>query len=140
MDHLERARAIVENKMLKNDPFSQWLGIQIVSLEEEACVVSLTVREEMCNGFGLAHGGISFSLADSALAFASNADGVKSMSIETSINHIESVRIGDRLIARAELAQKSNKLGHYIVEVHNQNHELVALFKGMVYRSSKRWS
>ena len=135
MDHLERARAIVENKMLKNDPFSQWLGIQVVSLEDEACVVSLTVREEMCNGFGLAHGGISFSLADSALAFASNADGVKSMSIETSINHIDSVRVGDRLIARAELAHKSNKLGHYIVEVHNQNQELVAIFKGMVYRS-----
>lgn len=140
MDNLERAREIIEDKMLKNDPFSKWLGIQLISFDEQHCQVELSVREEMCNGFGLAHGGITYSLADSALAFASNADGVQSMSIETSINHMQAVHVGDRLIAKAVQAQKSNKLAHYIIEIHNQNKELVALFKGMVYRTSKLWS
>ena len=77
MDKIERARVIIEDKMLKNDPFSQWLGIEIVSFDDQHCELSLLIRPEMCNGFGVAHGGITYSLADSALAFASNADGIK---------------------------------------------------------------
>ena len=139
MDKIERARVIIEDKMLKNDPFSQWLGIEIVLFDDQHCELSLLVRPEMCNGFGVAHGGITYSLADSALAFASNADGIKSMSIETSINHIKKVFAGDRLRARAELVEKTQKLGHYIIRIENQEKILVALFKGMVYRTSESW-
>ena len=99
----------------------------------------MTVRKEMTNGFGVAHGGISYSIADSALAFASNSHGIKSMSIETSISHTKPVMIGDTLIAKATEKTKGNKIAVYDIPVQNQNGEMIALFKGTVYRSGKEW-
>ena len=95
----------------------------------------------MLNGFGIAHGGITFCLADSALAFASNSNGKKSVSIETSISHITSVKEGDEIIAEANCEAESNKLGHYkvVVALKNDPQKPVALFKGMVYKTSKDW-
>ena len=129
----------VVDAMYNNDPFSQWLGIE--RLEESAghSVLRMTIRPEMCNGFGIAHGGITFSLADSAFAFASNSHGRKSVSIETSISHTAAVHPGDVLTAMAEEDNLSNKLGIYRVTVTNQDGVVVALFKGTVYRTGKEW-
>ena len=91
---MEKAQQIVKH-MMKNDAFSQWLGIQVVSSTVESAVLEMTVRQEMTNGFNIAHGGITYSLADSALAFAANGGGKQSLSIETSIHHIEKVLAGD---------------------------------------------
>ena len=99
----------------------------------------MIIRKEMVNGFGLAHGGITYSFADSALAFASNSNGRLSMSIETSISHTISCKVGDTLYAHATEESLSNKFGIYHISVTNQNNETVALFKGTVYRSSKEW-
>ena len=93
----------------------------------------------MLNGFGIAHGGITYSLADSALAFASNSDGIKAVSIETNISHLKTVHENDLLRATASLKSISNKIGLYEVEITNQNSILVALFKGTVYRTSEDW-
>lgn len=99
----------------------------------------MTVRKEMLNGFGIAHGGITYSLADSALAFASNSHGRKSVSVETSISHTESLKEGEIITATAEEVSISNKIAIYNITVSNQHNKTVALFKGTVYRTSKDW-
>ncbi len=127
------------DQMIAKDAFSQWLGVE---REEEGpgfCTLSMVVKPSMLNGFGIAHGGISFSLADSAFAFASNSRGQHAVSIETSIAHHQAVRAGDRLVASAKEVFLGNKIGTYLVEVHQQNNELVASFKGTVYRTSRAW-
>jgi acyl-CoA thioesterase len=131
----------IVNTMMANDFFSQWLGINFLEKQEGYCKLSLTIKKEMLNGFGIAHGGITYSLADSALAFASNAKGRKSLSIETSISHIISLNEGDEIIAEASCEAETEKLGHYKVDVYlkNKPEKIVALFKGIVYITSKEW-
>jgi acyl-CoA thioesterase len=126
-------------KMMEHDAFSQWLGIEVEHVEAGVCRLSMQIRGEMLNGFGIAHGGITYSLADSALAFASNAHGRQALSIDTSINHIESLREGDVIKATAREDALKNKFGFYTIEIH-ANDKLVARFKGTVYRSEKVWS
>ena len=138
MDPKEKATAVVD-QMYNNDAFSQWLGIERIEDGVGTSVLRMTVREEMTNGFGIAHGGISFSLADSALAFACNSHGRKSVSIECDINHLQQIRTGDILTARAEEVSRSNKLAAYHIKVANQDDVLVAIFKGLVYRTSEEW-
>ena len=135
---MEKAQQIVKH-MMKNDAFSQWLGIQVVSNTVESAVLEMTVREEMTNGFNIAHGGITYSLADSALAFASNGGGKQSLSIETSIHHIEKVLAGDVIRARASLVSETHKTAIYQIDITNTSDERVAWFKGTVYRTSKEW-
>jgi acyl-CoA thioesterase len=125
-------------QMMANDTFSQWLGIEVLEVKEGFAKIQMTVRSEMLNGHGVSHGGISFSLADSAFAFASNTHGQKAVSIETSINHIKPIFEGDELIATAEKESTSKSLGQYIVRVH-RGEELVALFKGVVFRKQEEW-
>jgi acyl-CoA thioesterase len=125
-------------KMLSLDPFSQWLGIEILECEIGRCKVALTVRKEMLNSMQKAHGGITYSLADTAFGFAANTHGKFAVSIETSINHIEAINEGDYLIAESIIEKVNNKLGFNIIEV-KRNNEMVALFKGVVYRTNKDW-
>ncbi len=125
--------------MYDNDPFTKWLGIERVKVEPGFCVLKMKVRKEMLNGFGIAHGGITYSLADSALAFASNSHGKLAVSMETSISHLIQLREGDEIIATAEEMSLTNKIAVYHVTIKNQKNEVVALFKGTVYRMGKEW-
>lgn len=129
------------NAMMANDHFSQWLGINILDQREGYCRLGLVIRKDMLNGFGIAHGGITYSLADSALAFASNSKGRKSVSIETSVSHIASLKENEEIIAEAVCETETDKLGHYKVSVTLKNDpgKIVALFKGIVYKTSKPW-
>ena len=127
------------NKMFDQDAFSQWLGIEIIDVSEGFCQLKMTVRNEMLNGFQIAHGGIAYSLADSALAFASNSQGRKSLSVETSISHTVSVKEGDVLTVTTKELSLSYKIGVYLITIINQSNEDVAYFKGTVYRTSKEW-
>ena len=129
----------VVGKMYDNDAFSQWLGIEVVEVKDGYCELKMTVRKEMLNGFQIAHGGIAYSLADSALAFASNSHGRKSISVETSISHTVSVKEGDVLTAITEELSLSDKIGVYLITITNQDNQEVAYFKGTVYRTSKEW-
>ena len=129
----------VVGKMYDNDAFSQWLGIEVVEVKDGYCELKMTVRKEMVNGFQIAHGGIAYSLADSALAFASNSHGRKSLSVETSISHTESVKEGDVLTANTEELSLSDKIGVYHITITNQDNQEVAYFKGTVYRTTKEW-
>lgn len=125
-------------KMLSLDPFSTWMGIEILSCEVGKCRVGMTVRKEMLNSMGYAHGGITYTLADTAFGFTANTHGKYAVSIETSINHIEALLEGDYLVAEATLDLQKTKVGFNIVEV-KRGDELVALFKGVVYRTTKEW-
>ena len=127
------------NKMFDQDAFSQWLDIEIIDVSEGFCQLKMTVRKEMLNGFQIAHGGIAYSLADSALAFASNSHGRKSLSVETSISHTVSVKEGDVLTVTTKELSLSDKIGVYLITIINQSNEDVAYFKGTVYRTSREW-
>ena len=123
--------------MFSNDPFSQWMGIEVVESQPGYCKISMKIREEMTNGFGVCHGGITFSLADSVLAFASNSRGSVSLALENNINFTKKVEIGDTLFAETEELQNGRTIGVYKVHITNQNDELVAEFRGTVYRTGK---
>jgi acyl-CoA thioesterase len=128
----------IVHKMFQNDAFSQWLGITVENVGEGTCTLSMVIRSEMTNGFGIAHGGITYSLADSALAFAANSHGRQSVSIDTSINHIETLKAGDKIVAIAKQDALKNKFGFYTIEIKKEE-KTVALFKGTVFRSDKEW-
>jgi len=125
--------------MMQNDAFSKWLGIERVLDGTGNSTIKMVVRKEMLNGFDILHGGVSFSLADSALAFAANSHGIQSVSIENSIHYHLPAKEGDELTAKANEVSKSNKLAVYEVVVANQKNEKVATFKGTVYRTKNEW-
>ena len=125
-------------KMLSQDAYSSWLGIEILSCEIGRVKVGMTIRKEMLNSMNKAHGGISYALADTAFGFSANTHGRYAVSIETSINHIEALHLGDYITAEATLDEQKTKVGFNIVEV-KKGDELVALFKGVVYRTNKDW-
>lgn len=128
----------IPHKMLSQDAYSQWLGIEILESEIGRCKLGMTIRKDMLNSMGKAHGGISYALADTAFGFAANTHGKYAVSIETSVNHIEALNEGDYLVAESVIEKVNNKLGFNIIEV-KRGDELVALFKGVVYRTSKSW-
>jgi acyl-CoA thioesterase len=129
---------LIPYKMLSQDAYSQTLGIKILECEIGRCKLGMTIRKEMLNSMDKAHGAITYALADTAFGFTSNTHGKYAVSIETSINHIEALEEGDELIAECVIEKVNTKLGFNIVEVKRGN-ELVALFKGVVYRTEKDW-
>jgi len=138
MDPKELATKVVD-QMYNNDPFSQWLGIERVEDGVGTSLLRMAVTKEMLNGFGITHGGITYSLADSALAFASNSYGEQCVSVETSISHTKAVKEGDVLTAIAKEANRTNKISVYEITVFNQDNETVAIFRGNVYNTRKEW-
>ena len=136
---MSKSATHIIDQMYKDDAFSQWLGIERIDEKEGYSKIRMTIRPEMTNGFKVVHGGITFSFADSAFAFASNSRGRHAVSIETSISHTKAVHINDTLIAEAKEEHLSYKTAIYSVTVTNQNDEVVALFKGTVYRKSQEW-
>lgn len=136
---MENAPDKIVEHMYVNDAFSQWLGIERLSERPGYCKLQMTVRDEMTNGFKVAHGGISYSLADSALAFASNSHGRHALSINTSIAHTLPVYAGDELVAEAKELSLTPKTAIYDITITNQKKQTVALFRGTVYRKSKEW-
>ncbi len=129
----------IVNIMLKNDAFSQWLGVEILEIKAGFCILKAKITSEMLNGFSIAHGGISYSLADSALAFASNSRGNLCVSIETSISHLKKVSENDELTATCVEINRGKTIGLYRVEIKNQADLLVAVFNGTVHISDKIW-
>jgi acyl-CoA thioesterase len=124
--------------MMQKDAFSKWLGIEIIDVKEGYSKLKMTVREEMTNGLGIAHGGIAFSLADSAFAFASNSRNNRSVSLETSISFIKPIQKGDELIAEAKELHNGSSTGLYHIFIYNQIPQLVAFFRGTCFRPDEK--
>ena len=131
------ARKVVDH-MMEDDLFSQWLGIEVLEVKEGYSRIKMTVRKEMINGFGIVHGGIAFSLADSAFAFACNNRNVLSVALDTSINFIKPVHVDDILIAEAKELHNGKSTGLYHINILNQKEHLIAQFKGLCYRTDKK--
>ncbi len=127
----------VVNHMMENDFFSQWLGIEVLEIKEGYSRIRMTVRQEMVNGFGIVHGGVPFSFADSAFAFACNNRNVLSVALDTSINFIKPVHVGDVLTAEAKELHNGKSTGLYHISIRNQKDHEVAVFKGLCYRTDK---
>lgn len=139
MTEKDKVAEKIVDKMYKNDRFSQWLGIERVNISSGKAVLKMTIRKEMLNGFDIAHGGIVFSLADSALAFASNSYGKRSVSIEASISWPKALKEGDEIIAESVQKSLTNKTAIFDINIKDNNSETVGLFRGVVYRTSKDW-
>jgi acyl-CoA thioesterase len=124
--------------MMQHDLFSQWLGIEVLQISEGYSKIKMTVRSEMINGFGIVHGGIAFSLADSAFAFACNNRNVLSVALDTAINFLKPVHVGDVLIAEAKELHNGKSTGLYHITITNQHEHTVAIFKGTCFRTNKK--
>ena len=123
--------------IMENDLFSQWLGIEVLSVTAGYSKIQMTVRKEMINGFGIVHGGIAFSLGDSCFAFACNNRNVLSVALDTSINFTKPVQVGDVLIAEAKELHNGKSTGLYHITITNQHEHIVALFKGTCFRTNR---
>lgn len=134
----ELAEKIVA-QMLEADAFSQWLGIRVLAIKPGYCKVQMQITPAMCNGFKVAHGGIAFSVADSACSFAINAAGRKAMSADTSITQFKALHAGDIIHCFTNEESLGKKLAVYTAEIFNQDDTKIALFKGIYYRSDKKW-
>jgi len=132
----KNAQAVVAH-MMEQDLFSQWLGIEVLDIREGYSRIRMTVRKEMINGFGIVHGGIAFSLADSAFAFACNNRNVLSVALDTSINFIKPVHVDDILTAEAREIHNGKSTGLYHIHISNQHNHEVAIFKGTCFRTNK---
>lgn len=130
------ARDVVTH-MMKHDLFSQWLGITVLEVREGYSKIQMTLREEMLNGFGVIHGGVGFSLADSAFAFACNNRNNLSMALDTNITFTKQLKPGDVLTAVATELHNGRSTGLYLVSITNQDNQQVALFKGTCFRIGK---
>jgi acyl-CoA thioesterase len=127
----------VVNHMMNHDAFSQWMGIEVIEIREGYSKIKMTIRQEMVNGFGIVHGGLPFSLADSAFAFACNNRNNLSVALDVTITFMKAVNIGDVLTAEAKEVHNGRSTGVYLITVTNQKNEQVALFKGTCFRTGK---
>lgn len=137
MDKKEVARKVVE-RMMAEDAFSQWMGIKILQVEPGYVKINMNIRPEMNNGFSITHGGITYSLADSALAFASNSYGRLAMALENNISYMKKVHASNSLTAETEEISIGKTIGVYNINITNQDKEKVALFRGTVYRTKEQ--
>src|ERR1700754_2944116 len=131
-------RAIAD-QMMENDRFSQWLGLEVDECTAGYCKLHYRITEDMLNGFHSVHGGILFSAADSAFAFACNSHGILTVALDVSITFTRPSRVGDMLTVEAKELYRGNKTGLYEVRTTSPEGELIALFKGTSYSTSKRW-
>jgi acyl-CoA thioesterase len=127
----------VVTHMIEKDLFSQWLGISVIEIKVGYSKIQMEVRPEMINGLGIVHGGIAFSFADSAFAFACNNRNNLSVALDTSINFLKPVHVADILIAEALEIHNGRSTGLYQITITNQNNIVVAIFKGTCFRTNK---
>ena len=127
----------VVDKMMDHDAFSQWMDVKVLDIKEGYSKIQMAIRKEMVNGFGIVHGGIPFSLADSAFAFACNNRNNLSVALDTSINFTKPVHVDDVLVAEAKELHNGRSTGLYHITITNQHDHIVALFKGSCFRTNK---
>jgi len=130
------ATSVVDH-MMENDFFSQWMQVKVLEIKEGYSKIQMTIRKEMVNGFGIVHGGLPFSLADSAFAFACNNRNNLSVALDVTITFTKAVNVDDILTAEAKEFHNGRSTGVYVITVTNQRDEQIALFKGTCFRTGK---
>ena len=132
-DEVARASA---DAMWSGDAASKALGMQLVSVGPGTATLSMTVREDMINGWDLCHGGLIASLADSAFAFACNSHNLVTVGAGCTIDYLAPGRLRDVLTATAVEQALAGKSGVYDVKISNQDGRAIALFRGKSHRVS----
>ena len=136
MDKTKDLTAKVVDAMMKEDQASKHLGISVEKVEPGSAVVTMTVRQDMLNGFGICHGGMTFTLADTAFACACNSRNRKTVALTCTINFLAAAKEGDVLTATAKELSLAGRTGLYDIAVTNQTGALVAQFRGTSYGTS----
>ena len=126
------------NYILSQDFFSQWMGVKLIEIRENYCLIEMPIRQEMINGLKTVHGGVTFSFAESALAFSSNNTGNAAVALNCMINFTKVVKMGDTLIAESILMADTRKTAVYDIAITNQHKIMVASFRGTVYKLDKK--
>lgn len=124
--------------ILNQDYFSQWMGVSLIEIRENYCLIEMPIRKEMINGLKTVHGGVTFSFAESALAFSSNNTGNAAVALNCMISFTKAVRLGDTLIAESILMADTRKTAVYDITITNQHKIVVASFRGTVYKLEKK--
>ena len=119
---------------VEKDPFAQLLGINLISLEPGHSVVGMTLRGDMLNFHGVAHGGAVFALADASFALASNSQGAKAVALNVSVTYLSAATAGAKLIAEAVARNVSRRIGLYDLTVRTEEGQLIASLQGLAYR------
>ena len=136
LDNQLKPQQVVDH-MLKHDKFSEWMGIKVLEIREGYSKINMEIRDEMLNGFGIVHGGIPFSMADSAFAFACNNRNNLSVALDVTISFMKALHVGDALTAEAKEIHNGRSTGVYLITLTNQKGEQVGLFKGTCFRTGK---
>jgi acyl-CoA thioesterase len=123
----------VLDQLWATDRASQALGMRVVAVGPGTCMVTMTVREDMLNGYGTCQGGLLATLADSCFAFACNAYNEITVASGFNVEIVAPARLGDVLTARAVEVSKAGRMGVYDVDVRNQRDERIAAFRGRSY-------
>ncbi|QIG89753.1 hotdog fold thioesterase [Chryseobacterium sp. POL2] len=135
---MENSYLVEAQKLLNQDAFSQWMGVELLDAKENYCLITMPIKNEMINGLKTVHGGVTFALADSALAFSSNTKDDAAVALNCYINFMKAVRLGDVLTAESILLNETRKTAVYEISVKNQDDELMASFRGTVYKIGKK--
>ena len=116
--------------MWADDHASKWFGMELMKIAEAHAVMRLTVQPHHVNGHNICHGGVAYTLADSAFAFACNSRNQSTVAQFNSITYIAPAAVGDELTATAKEISLAGRNGIYDVKVVNQNNEAIAEFRG----------
>ena len=131
-----RTAEAVKARMLQNDSYSKLLGFEVDEVGPGYCRLHFTVRPDMLNGFAALHGGVTFSAADTAFAYACNSHGRQSVGLTVTIDFLDAGKLGDVITVEAREEGLKHKVGVYAIRLTNQHGVLLALFKGTAYRTS----
>ena len=123
----------VRDHMWAADRASQGMGMHVAAIGPGSCTMTMTVREDMLNGYGTCQGGLLTALADSCFAFACNAYNEITVAAGFDVQIVAPGKLGDRLVASAVEISKTGRLGVYDVDVCNQRGERVLAFRGRSY-------
>jgi acyl-CoA thioesterase len=124
----------VSDGMFVKDAAAHTLGMRITAIGPGHATVTMTVRPDMLNGFGICHGGFITTLADMAFAYACNSYNEMTVASGFDVDLLAASRLGDVLTARGSELTQAGRMGLYDVEVHNQSGVRIAVFRGRSYR------
>ncbi|MFZ9660554.1 MAG: PaaI family thioesterase [Chitinophagaceae bacterium] len=127
----------IAHAILSKDAFSQWLGIELVDIKEGFCKISMSISKHMINGFGIVHGGIAYSFADTALALACGSRNRSAVALDNTISYLKPILEGETIFAETTEIRHGKSTGIYLVHIKNPNGDTLALFKGTCFYTGK---
>lgn len=130
----EEARQFLERA--SKGPYARKLGLELVEVKKGYAKVRMKATQDMANMFGMCHGGAIFSLMDEAFQVASNSYGTLALALHVGISYHAPPEMGSVLVAEAEEIQKTKRIGHYRIDVRDEEGRLIASCHAIAYRKS----